>query len=82
MSAVAAIFAWLGLAAGAAVLLLVVVLLGRVLRPLREAKRYAEDTLAAGLGITENLDAVDEAARTRELVTAVPPLALRFLERS
>jgi len=61
-----------GLALGAIVLLTVLALLERVHRPLREIERYADDVLAAGLGIARNLDAVDEAARTRELAAALP----------
>ena len=61
-----------GLALGAIVLLTVLALLERVHRPLREIERYADDVLAAGLGSARNLDAVDEAARTRELAAALP----------
>ena len=61
-----------GLALGAIVLLTVLALLERVHRPLREIERYADDVLAAGLGIARNLDALDEAARTRELAAALP----------
>ena len=61
-----------GLALGAIVLLTVLALLERVHRPLREIERYADDVLAAGLGIARHLDAVDEAARTRELAAALP----------
>ena len=46
----------------------------RVLRPLREIKRYADDTLAAGLGIARNLDGADDIVRTRELASALPGL--------
>jgi hypothetical protein len=75
------VWAWIGLAAGVVVLLLVVVLLNRIVRPALEIKRYADDVLAAGLGIARNLDGVDEALRTRELATAVPGLALAYLEK-
>ena len=72
MSTTAVVLAFIGLFAGVHVLVLVVVLLNRVLRPLREIKRYSDDILAAGLGIARNLGGVDEAARLHELVTALP----------
>jgi hypothetical protein len=76
------VLAWIGLAAALFVLVQVLVLLNRVLRPLREIKRYADETLAAGIAIAKNLDDVDEAARTRELVAALPeavaPVAKRL----
>ena len=81
MSTTAAVFAWIGLALGAVVLVVALVLLNRVLRALREIERYARDILDAGLGIARNVDGVDEAVRTRELATAVPPLAVAYLER-
>jgi hypothetical protein len=49
-------------------------LLNRVLRPLRETKRYADEILSSGLAIAGNLDGVDEAATTRELANALPDL--------
>ncbi len=81
MSATALVFAWIGLALGVVVLLVVVDLFNRVLRPLREAQRYADDILEAGLGIARNVDGIDEAVRTRELATAVPGFAVAYLER-
>jgi hypothetical protein len=72
MSTFVFILALLGLLVGAQVPLLVLVLLNRVLRPLREIRRYSDDILAAGLGIAANLDGVDEAARLHELATALP----------
>jgi hypothetical protein len=53
------------------VLLAVAWLLDRVLRPVHEIDRYAEDTLEAGLGIAKNLDGLDEILRTRELGSAL-----------
>lgn len=70
-----------GLVVGLAVLPVVVALLNRVLRPLREAKGYAEEIRAAGDGIAANLDGLDEAERTRELAAAVPGLASAYLGR-
>lgn len=73
---------WLaGLLVGLVVLPVVVALLHRVLRPLREAKGYADEILAAGLGIARNLDGLDEAEQTRSLATAVPGLASTYLGR-
>ena len=75
------VWAWIALAAGVAVLLLVVLLFNRIVRPALEIKRYADDVLAAGLAIARNLDGIDEAVRTRDLATAVPGLALAYLEK-
>ena len=72
MSTWTIVLAALGLFAGLQVVVLVLILLERVHRPLREIKRYADDTLAAGLAIARHLDAVDDAATTRELVVALP----------
>lgn len=76
----------LGWAVGTGIFLLslpvVMVLLNRVLRPLREIERYADDILTAGLGIARNLDGIDEAAATRDLAAALPrhaPAALAKL---
>jgi hypothetical protein len=52
-----------------------------VVRPLLEIKRYASDTLEAGVGIATNLDGVDELGRTRELANAVPGLAVAYLQK-
>ena len=56
-------------------------LLNRTLRPIVEIKRYADDILEAGLGITRNLDGIDDAVTTRELATALPALAPPALEK-
>ena len=72
MSTAAVVLAFLGLFAGVHVLVLVLILLNRVVRPLREIKRYADDTLVAGLGIARNLDGIDEGARLHALATALP----------
>jgi HAMP domain-containing protein len=66
--------AWIGLAVLAVVGGIVHLLLNRVLRPLREIKRNADEILASGLAIARNLDGLDEAARTRELANALPDL--------
>ncbi len=81
MSTTAIVFAWIGLVLGAAVLVIVVLLLDRVLTPILEVRRYADDILAAGVGIARNVDGVDEAVRTRDLATAVPGLAGAYLRK-
>ena len=75
------VLAWIGLALGLVILVVVVLLLNRVVLPALEIKRYAHDILAAGIGIAKNLDGVDEAVRTREVATAVPGLAVRYLTK-
>jgi hypothetical protein len=75
------ILAWIGLALGLVIAVAVVALFNQVLRPLREIERYADDILAAGVGIAKNLDGVDEAVRTRELATALPGLAVAYLRK-
>ena len=75
------ILAWIGLALGLVVALVALALLHAVLRPVLEIGRYSEDILDAGLGIAKNLDAVDELAHTHELATAVPGLAVAYLQR-
>ena len=75
------ILAWIGLALGLVVALLVVWLFDRVVRPALEIERYSRAILDAGLGITRNLDGVDEVVRTRDLATAVPGLAVAYLRK-
>ena len=77
----AAILAWIGLALGLIVAVLVVLLLHRVLRPVLEIERYAERILEAGVGIAKNLDDVDQLDRTRELGGALPDLAGAYLRK-
>ena len=81
MSTTATVFAWIGLALGLVVAVVVVTLFNRIVRPALEIKRYADDILVAGVGIARNLDGVDEAVRTRDLATAVPGLAVAYLRR-
>lgn len=76
-----AVLAWIGLAIGLVLAVVVVLLFNSVVGPAREVERYAEHILDAGLGIARNVDGADELLRTRELATAVPPLALAYLER-
>jgi len=75
-----AILSLIGLALGLVILLVVLALFNRVVRPALEIDRYARDILDGGIGIAKNLDAVDELARTRDLATSVPPLAVAYLE--
>lgn len=81
MSWVTFVFALLGLGLGLVVALVVVALFNAILRPAGEIERYAADILEFGVGIARNLDGVDEAVRTRELATAVPGLATRYLQK-
>ncbi len=81
MSWLTVTLALLGLGLGLAVALVVVALFDAVVRPLGEIDRYAADILEYGVGIARNLDGVDEAVRTRELATAVPGLATRYLQK-
>ncbi len=69
-----------GLALGLFILLIVLALFNRVVRPALEIDRYAKDILAGGIGIAKGVDGVDELAKTRDLVTSVPPLAVAYLE--
>jgi hypothetical protein len=66
------VLAAIGLFIGAHVPVLVLILLNRVLRPLREIKAYTDEILEYGLGIARNLDGADEAARLHALATALP----------
>ena len=81
MSTFTFVVALLGLGLGLVVALVVVALFNAVLRPAGEIERYAADILEFGVGIARNLDGVDEAVRTRELATAVPGLATRYLQK-
>jgi hypothetical protein len=72
VSTAGAILAWVGLALGVVIL---------VVRPALEIKRYCEDILDGGLAIAANLDDADQVLRTRELATAVPGLAVAYLQR-
>jgi hypothetical protein len=72
MSTAVLVLACIGLFVGANVVGLVAMLLNRVLRPLREIKRYADDVLVAARAIERNLGGIEEAARLRELTSALP----------
>jgi hypothetical protein len=81
VSAGTVVLSLIGLAVGLVVLIVVLGLFQNVLRPVNEIDRYADDILAAGVGIATNLDGVAELAHTRELVEAVPPLAVAYLQK-
>ena len=76
-----AVLSIIGLTAGLVVAVVVLGLFNRIIRPAREINGYADDILAAGVGIGRNLDGVDELERTRELGGAVPGLAAAYLEK-
>ncbi len=76
-----AILAFLGLALGLVIALLVVQLFANVMRPALEIDAYAKDILDAGVGIATNLDGVAELERTDELAGAVPGLAVAYLSK-
>ena len=64
----------IGLAALLGLAVQVLILLNRVLRPLREIKQNTDEILEYGLRIAKNLDGADEIVRTRELATALSEL--------
>jgi hypothetical protein len=76
-----AILAWIGLALGLVVALLVVALFNRVVRPVLEVDRYATHIRDAIEKIRVNVEGAGAIARTRELATAVPELALAYLRK-
>jgi galactitol-specific phosphotransferase system IIC component len=68
---------------GDAVLLFVVIpvvllFLNRVLRPAIEIKKYADDVLQHGVGLTGTLDAVPKLVDTLNLTTAAKGLVGRY----
>ncbi len=73
--------AWTGLAAGAGVLGLVVALFENVTRPAAVIDRYAADILDSGLAIGRNLEGLDQLEQTAALGSAVPGLALAYLDK-
>jgi hypothetical protein len=76
-----AILAWIGLAIGAVVLVVVISLFNRVRTPAREIEAYANDIAEAGQAIADNVEIGDELARTSGLATAVPGLAAAYLQK-
>ena len=77
-----AVLAWIGLALLLVVAVVVLLLLENLRRPVAEIDRYAEHILGAGVGIAKNLDGVDDLATTHKLATAVPGLAVAYLEKA
>jgi len=77
-----AILAFIGLALLLVIAVVVLVLLDSVRRPVDEIDRYATHILDAGVGIAKNLDGVDDLATTHKLATAVPGLAVAYLEKA
>ncbi len=75
-----AILSLIGLAVGLLVLISVLSMFNRVVRPALEIDGYAKGILDGGIGIAKGVDGVDELARTRELAQSVPPLAVAYLE--
>lgn len=75
------VLAWIGLALGLVIAVVVVLLFNRVVRPALEIDRYASDILDSGLAIARNLDGADELLTTRDLAVAVPPLAVAYLQK-
>jgi|GraSoiStandDraft_4_1057263.scaffolds.fasta_scaffold1555261_1 hypothetical protein len=68
----AAVWWWLGVVAlYLAVVPLVLLLVQRVLRRLKEIRGYADDILEHGLGIAANLEPIPQLADTRDLVERV-----------
>ena len=76
-----AILAWIGLALGLVIAVVVLALLHQVARPALEIRRYADHILQAGLGIARNLDGAEELADTHKLATALPRLAAGYLHK-
>lgn len=60
------------------VLPVVLLLLNRVLRPIKEIDAYANDILEHGVAITQALDAVPKLLRTRELTAAARGAVQRY----
>lgn len=81
MSTGVVVLAWIGLALGLVIAVVVLLLFNRVVRPALEIDRYASDILDSGLAIARNLDGADELLATRELAVAVPPLAVAYLQK-
>lgn len=67
-----AILAWITVAVALVGALAAVALLTRVLQPILEIDRYADQVLGAAEAIVQNLDGVDELTRTRSLASSLP----------
>jgi hypothetical protein len=75
-----AVLSLIGLAVGLFILISVVSMFNRVVRPALEIDGYAKNILDGGIGIAKGVEGVDELAKTRDLVNSVPPLAVAYLE--
>ncbi len=75
-----AVLSLIGLAVGLFILISVLSMFNRVVRPALEIDRYAKDILEGGIGIAKGVEGVDELAKTRDLVNSIPPLAVAYLE--
>jgi hypothetical protein len=75
-----AVLSLIGLGLGLLILLVVLALFNRIVRPALEIDRYAKDILDGGIGIAKGVEGVDELAKTRDLVNSVPSLAVAYLE--
>jgi hypothetical protein len=75
------ILAWIGVVLLLVVAVVVLALLENVRRPVAEIDRYATDILDAGVGIAKNLDGAEQLVRTHALATAVPALAVAYLQK-
>ena len=71
MSTEATVWWWIGNAVLAAVIPVVILLLNRVIRPAVEIRKYADDILEHGVGLSGTLDPVPALADTRDLVKQV-----------
>lgn len=76
-----AILAWIGLAIGLVVLLVVVFLLNEVLTPLREIARHARGVPEVAPFVVTGVKGVEDLRRTSELASSVPPLAEAYLAK-
>ena len=81
MSTGVTVLALIGLVLGLVIAVTVVALFNRIMRSALEIDAYSTDILASGLAIARNLDGADELLKTRDLATAVPPLAVAYLNR-
>lgn len=70
-----------GLATGAALAGVVVVLFERIMTPAGEIERYGGDIATAIDAISSNLQGLSEIEQTRQLALAVPGLAGAYLEK-
>jgi hypothetical protein len=81
LSTAESVLALIGLTIGVVVLVVVIGLFNRIMRPAGEIRSYADDILEAGVGIGRNLDGVDELRTTHALGSAVPGLAGAYLKK-